>query len=1289
MRKTLLSIAAAMMSLTITGQSFASTGDDLVLPVRPRNAENIYKAPVRKNAVDGDPILRVIPPTPFQGVLIGCTSWDISDPQVGLYNFSATAPERSLIYQNSTMGTVYGTLIYDGKLFTMNWFDLFGATFTEVIIFDLSTGETVTDIAQVDKNLSSTSLAYDKETGKIYGSFVNYTRNCHEFGVLDTNTMTRSTISTLPGYLYGLSFTPDGRLVGLNPRTGNLYNVNKEDGTLTLIGQTGITSKYVTSGAVCPRSGYMYFAVCNDDECALYRIDTNTAEAVKLYDFPDEEEIMGMYIPDAPYADMVPGQALSLEPVFEGLELSGTVNFKAPEETFNGTEGEGDLKFHLYSNGTLVKESAVAWGEEVSVPYELTEPEYCTFRLTFSNETGEGPAVEKSVFIGESLKPGTVETVTLEIEGTTQKISWTPVTSMFYGGDFDASKLTYKVVRNLDEAVVATGLTETEYTDNFAEPGEMSMLSYSVIAVYQDTEGDPMASEELVYGYVTPAYKETFHKDRIPYVEKWTVVDADGDGVLNWTHDSSGGRIRTKANATSRDIYATPRVYLEPDRIYTVKYGVSSYSSSKSAFVSCWLSDSLEPASFTRCLAEGAEVITSSKTTFEYFTGEFSVDEAGFYYLGLKNEGGTGTYNYVDNFEIKTPALTAAPAAPSDFTAVPDPDGNKEVQLSFTMPKKTAGDKNLTDLTGYEVKRGSTRVARVTSNVRTGETYTFTDTPDKTGKTEYTVTAFNSAGHGIAARATVYVGINVPGVVEGVTIAEPEEGYVKLTWTAPATDRDGYPINPAHVKYNILDMNRDYIADNLTDTEYTVYAVSPGRHSFLYFYVQTESEGGESEFIVQSPMLAVGTPFPMPYNESFADGAVKTQWATVNYTGSIPSTWSVVKEIPEFPSADDDGGFVMSHSDDAGGKVALQSPKLKLDSEYPTLTFRYFAIPGSHNIIEPRVALPGGDFEALDSITVSQTGELGWQKVIIPLEKYAGQTVRLELLATCVNNSQTHFDAISIANCNPVDLAIEKFDSPEKMETWKDNSFELIVTNIGRSAIDGAKAQLLLGDELKDEVALDNLEDGDAMFVTLKHKPTIHDAATLDYKVVIAAEGDNDESNNVAEVTVPLALPTFPTVKKISHTMDEEGLVLSWEAPEAATEDYDGTALDLTGYRVYRNGEFMTETSDPTLEEKNLNEGDRIEYKVSAVYNLGESVLSDPYTVSYSGINGATGSVITVRGDKGAIIITGALGLNAVLTNAAAQTNVYAVNSDNFVIEVAPGVYMITLNGTTEKVLVK
>lgn len=1290
MKRKLLKSAALTIALMSGITAMAEIPSELMLPVKPKNTEKIIKAP-RAVTLPGKSIKGLVPLTDFKGVLIGSSDWQGGDHQIGLYNFSATEPKRELVYQNVDMGSTYGSLIYENKLYSLIYFELFGTPFTSANLFDLSTGKLIAFQDKLNKNLCATSMAYEPSTGRIYGCFLNESHTAHEFGMLDLNTLTRNTISTLPGYLYGLSFTPEGKLVGLNPSTGNLYTVNTTTGQLTLIGKTGLKSKYASSGGICPKTGRMYFATCNDEGSALYIIDTKTAKATLAYEFPDDAEIMAINIPMPPFADNVPGAGLKLDADFEGINLSGSIKIQAPALTYDQSAGEGSLTYTLKCNDAVISSGAIEWNEEKEIPYEIESPAYCAFSLTFSNEDGEGPTINKSLFIGESYKPATVESVTFTLEGETQKICWTPVTALYYGGEFDASKLSYDVVRNIDNKKVATGLTSTEYSDNLASPAGQKELAYSVIPVYNGEEGDATVSESVIYGYLVAPFKETCAKARAPYIKTWTVVDADGDGVLNWTHDSSGGRLRTKATASSRDIYASPQIWFEADKVYTVKYGISSYSSSKTAHVSCYLSDSLEPDSFTRCLTEAEAISTASKTEYHYFTADFNVEKDGFYYLGFKNEGGTGTYNYLKNIEVTSPASNLAPAAPTELTATSDIDGSRKVEIRFTAPKLTAGGETLETISAIEVKRGNTRIARLTDNILPGETYTLTDTPESDGITEYNVAAINNAGTGINARVTIFVGINVPNVVSDLTITETEEGMVTLTWKAPTTDRDGYPINTKHVRYNILSSDRVAEVSNITETSCKLRAMPEGNAAFKYYYVQTLSDAGASEYMVSTDLLAVGTPFRMPYEESFANGQATTQWANINYSPTIPSAWMVVNEVPEFPSADNDGGFVLSHSDDAGGKIGLTSLKLKLDCQYPALSFYYYAIPGSENTIEARVANENGEFKSKYTATVSETKRLGWEKVIVPLDEYAGKIVRIEIIANCVNNSQTHFDAIRIGNLPECDLAIANVSVPESAKTWKQNEFVVKVNNKGRKAVNGAEVKLIANGETIAHENLDEIPLDGSLELTLTHQPGVFDEGKVEYFASVIADNDGDLSNNESEVmSLSIEHPDFPRVEGIAHNMLDSGIKLTWNAPDlSAVEPIDGKEFQLEGYNIYRDKVLIASSKTAEVVDEECKEGESYDYHITALYNHGESALSDKYTVAVSGIDELEINGTAVIATEGMIHIYNALGSTATIVTLDGRSISNYINSNRFSIRIASGVYLVSINNKTYKVIVK
>lgn len=1257
----------------------SSVNTDLALPVRP--APSPFAIPPAKTlgVPSSSPLRHAVPLTDFNGVLIASTAWPAGEPKTGYYSFSATAPTRKMIYKNTDMGSAYGTLLFGDRMFTMIYFELFGTPFTGAYFFDLNTGELIRNETNVGREICSTSMAYDPSTGKAYGCFLNSTHTAHEFGILDLNSLKRTTISTLPGYLYGMSFTPDGRLVGLNPRTGNLYEINKQTGALSLIGATGISSTYASSGAVCPKTGRMYFCVCNDNESALYLIDTRTAKATKVYVFPDQAEIMGMRIPMPSHADLAPAAAQALNPIFEGISLSGQIDFTAPELTFDGSPGTAQLSYILKCDGTLLSSDTIAWGASKSIPYNSGQAAFRTFSLSFSTLDGEGPETSASIFIGESMKPASVAQVNVSPSTGKIEINWTKVDSLFYGGEFNPNLLSYRVRRLPDNTIVAAGLTDTLFTDLYPEPSSQKLVSYEVIPVYRNTEGDATASEQFVYGFLTPPFKETFSKTRAPYVKTWTIVDADGDGVYNWTHDASGGRIRTKSNASSRDIYATPRVYLEPDRIYTVKYGLASYSSTKTASVSCWLSKTLDAAGFSRCLVEKNEpVSTSSKTSYKYYTADFSVDSPGFYYIGIKNEGGTGTYNYVDNVEMQTPAITAAPAAPSDLKAVAAVRAGREVKISFKAPSLTAGGDQLTSLSGIEIYRNSQSIARITDNVAPGMEFCVDDTVDQDGVIEYSVSAFNTAGHGPSARVSIYSGVNIPGTVTNVSLRETDEGVVTIGWKAPEVDADGYPMNPDKVRYRILRPDRSVVADNLTDTTYSCRAVPQGKASFVSYYIHTVSDKGESPYMVGTDMIAVGSPCTPPLEESFPDGEASTLWASMNYNPAVLSAWKAVKEVADFPSADGDGGFLMSHSDDVGGKIALSSIKIRLTCEAPALSFYYYAIPGSHNTIEARAFRNGEQPITLATYKISETGKLGWIRAVVPLNEFAGKDMRVELLANCVNNSQTHFDDIRVGSLRDYDVELLDYNAPATVYTNRDNSFNIRLRNLGKNGQKDVRVQLLTGDSVAAEEVIPSIDAGAFASVTLNHRPAVTSAGKLTYRIRLTASKDDDLSNNESEdIPANLVLPDYPTVQSMYHTLTDQGIRFTWDAPAPVD------TLSVEGYNIYRDKRLRGSSLTPVFTDTDFEKDTPYIYQVAVKYNLGESALSEPYSVKILGIGSIADGKLMVVGGTGELTIHGAADAVAVITDAAGITRTIQCRTDAVTIPASTGVNIVTIFSPT------
>ena len=128
--------------------------------------------------------------------------------------------------------------------------------------------------------------------------------------------------------------------------------------------------------------------------------------------------------------------------------------------------------------------------------------------------------------------------------------------------------------------------------------------------------------------------------------------------------------------------------------------------------------------------------------------------------------------------------------------------------------------------------------------------------------------------------------------------------------------------------------------------------------------------------------------------------------------------------------------------------------------------------------------------------------------------------------------------------------------------------------------------------------------------------------------------------------------------------------------------------LAVESYNVYRNGELLDNTAATEFTDNAPSDGDNV-YAVSVVYNMGESILSDPCTVGTSGIENDSMDNIRVYEENGAIVIRGAEGKRATVSDMSGIVLHNDVCSDVSVISVNKGVYVVKVNAKAIKVIVR
>lgn len=1142
--------------------------------------------------------MRAVPHTNLRGVIVGSSAWDPTDPLTGDYSLSAYTPDYVMLKKMRDLGTTNGICHFDHCYWVTVYENILGVPFITGHVYDDTTYEELGSTGRLPNNYRATSMVYDPVDKVIYGSFLNESDNGFEFGYLDPESLQRVRINTLPFYLYGLAILPDGRMVGLNPRTGTMYRVNKESGMLTPLSESGITSDYATSGAVDPKSGRYYFARLTNDESALYTINVDTGEATKLFDYANSEEIMGLWVPMPPHADKAPSAAKSVALTPKGNELAATLAVGAPSTFFDASKGSGTLTMHYTVDDAAPVDSVIGWGEEYVDTLSFATSGVHKVVVWFETGGQSGPETKVEKFVG-GVRPDAVTEVTLSRgEGSSFTITWTASTTTSDEGQFVPGDVAYKIVRSSDSRTVAENVKGLTYTDVYPEPSKLVELSYSVIPTYNGIEGEATGSEAVIYGYMQPPVTEKFASSRKAIVKgAWTVIDENGDGAADgWTHDYSAGRLRAKKDKL--DIYATPRVYLEADKLYTLKFGVGSYSSSKTAIIGAGISDRLEPKTF-RTVIEPKEVKTESKTKYEYLEGDLAVDSTGFYYIGLINAGGTGTSSYVDNFEIKAPSAKAAPDAPASLAVTPDAHGSLEAEVSFTVPETSIAGDTLTALSKVVVKRGNKVVKTFTEGVTPGCALSCVDTPEEAGAYTYSVAAYNTSGEGRNASATVYVGVNIPGNPSKVLMSETSPGEVMVSWEAPAVDADGYPITPELITYNVYASDgRTKLAEGLTDRQYSWRPSGDGDRGFVRCYVQAVTKAGEAPYIVSSNQIPYGKPYEVPFAESFADAKVTTLWGLERLTNGDAS-WTITPGSQEIQPQDGDGGFVMFFTSYAEQQARLSTAKIHVPDDRTALSLYYYSIPGCTNRLDVQAGTPV-DFTTLKQINIGETDIQGWTKVTVPLGQYAGRDVSLALLGTSVNSSQIHVDNVTVRSMHDIDLTAVALKMPARIKPGAEVVATLTVENSGLNSVSDYRVELTddRGEVLATAPGV-TLASGEAAVIALAFTPGVGLDGRHQFTAKVILEADEDGTDNQSSAVAEVAVPYYPVAGEAAGTYDGEAVTLTWgaPAPASATPVMD----DVEEYEP-----FSTGLPTSVVEKDNVGAWTMIDCDDVATYGIGD-----------------------------------------------------------------------------------
>lgn len=999
-------------------------GTRVIAPRMNRHLQSVARAP------QGDNLL-------FGSLLDTDATW--SDYGLGVYSFPFDGSPISDITRVKAIDglTTFAGVYADNRYYAITRLLAMETFYLDVYNTDTWELETYYSLGMSSIRYVPNDLAYDPVTELAYGVVFDYdglNKFCLLYkydlrkGTLEYVGTTRTSDGTVLSVL-AMSADVDGQLYGIN-NEGVLFKINKASGMAERVGITGVPKISSLQGSTFTADGRFLWAAYDEVsyKSALYSVNTQTAKATKIADFPHNEQMTGIFL-TAPFAKAeAPAAVTDLATTTEPGSLSGSLRFTAPTMTTGGASlGSASLTATIRIYRDVENEDAIETvcedvtktvtpGATVTYDWPMQQTNYIV-SVTTSNSVGKSENSVIKFWAGHDF-PAEIEDLKLERAANGDGVlTWTPPTEGYNGGYFVPSSLEYDIVRLPDNKMVAQGYKTEEgrFVDNSID--KVNTYRYRLTPKSSGGEGPSVLSRECGLGaFSVVPYEENF--DSKTAFDLWTVIDLNehpvagpGDWSSSWGYGSQCLAYVYEPNQDADDWVISPPIFIKAGAVYEVKFKAWADMQSYPENLKVMVGTSLDPADMTTLIGDFPKIKDNSDLSADK-GGSFTVPEDGLYYLGFycyspKNSARL----YVDKVRVDMVSGIEAPGAVTGLKIEPGAEGACSATVSFTAPAKTGSDAPLSSLEKIEIYRnGSTVAAGTISPAEVGREYSWTDnSPLDMEENTYQVVAFNQAGKGYPAEASAYIGKDIPAEVGDLYLKHGDNGEAIITWSAPTEGAHGGYVNPAELTYGIVDNTDNPVASRLKATTFTDTETPANVQKMRFYTVKATSEAGTNKGANTNAVI-FGPSYRLPFAESFAGGTgtQTSPWTILGMT-SVGFDWHVLMqsqtETPEAFPQDGDSGFAQftSYSIPKGDAATLTSPLISLEGEVnPEFSFWFYHYQVENNYrdaIQPVITLDEGlTLIELSEPIVATSSDAGWTRYSFPLNEYVGQgRVRLGL----------------------------------------------------------------------------------------------------------------------------------------------------------------------------------------------------------------------------------------------------------------------------------------------------
>lgn len=664
--------------------------------------------------------------------------------------------------------------------------------------------------------------------------------------------------------------------------------------------------------------------------------------------------------------------------------------------------------------------------------------------------------------------------------------------------------------------------------------------------------------------------------------DEFGVIDANSDGYT-WTYyngyglSSAGYRYNTALAAD--DWLFTPGIHLLPNNIYhfTAEIGTLSWVWER---YEIFLGQGAMVSAMTRTLVKSTDLSTNSLQTdnYDHVDITFSVEAEGYYNIGVHAiSDADANVLMARNFAIELTASPDAPLEPTDVTIVPAAKGEMAATISFTAPTKTVEGSPIPSGTtlNFSIFRGEDTVVEGLEG-KPGQRLTYVDDAvTQNGENTYTVTPFIGTNPGASATSTAYIGVDKPQPVPSFRAVD-HGNNVEFIWDEVSTEgaRGGY-VRPEAVSYKIYSLKQGMLGltnDELlaeVDAQLTTtipYVTTEGAQSTQYFSNVVSNAAGNSKGF--STHIVKGTPYELPYAESFA-GGVSTKY--ILYSSSAETTRLLYSAQA---SDDDKGSLVLVNDDVVPSSCVIESGKVRLAAATsPLLSLALWATSPSAKVYVDITDNTGNTIKS-QSIT-PPVGEFSTLQV--DLAPFAGSDFIRYFIHVELEGEQSVFvDNIQIYDNISHNLTLG-LQSPGSVVAGQSATFNVSVQNQGVETAAGYTVSLTADGKTVGSVTEDEPLDFLGVRTYSFTLPVSPFAEAADVEVVAKVDYDEEQmpADNTATAAIAILLSSASPVTHLVAEAQAGSIHLQWNAPTNAvaahTEDFE----DYEANTIVTDGEHL------------------------------------------------------------------------------------------------------------------